>query len=388
MASIMGFFRKDPCKDAYVLGRQLGMGSFATVRRGTCKRDGSSWAIKIIKKRALTSADKAFLQKEVDVMEKLSKMAHPNIVELREVFDGSSNFYMVMELCSGGEVFDRIVEQEYYTESQAKKAVRMIASALDTCHKMGIVHRDLKPENLLYASEKSDVIKLADFGLSNILSPDRMLATACGTPGYVAPEVLMHTGYGSEVDMWSLGVITYILLCGCPPFYDENQARLFSKIKRGEFSFPSPFWDQVSIPAKELIDSMLIINPKKRATARDVMDHPWLASSEQPKEKDAKEAELVGFQTNMVLYNARRKFKAGLMTLQSVTYLHRKSQSRVTPGPTIEPITEAAGDVSPAPPRKPDPAGSEAKDQGAPPAPAAAKDGGTAHKAPPAPDQQ
>lgn len=284
------------------------------------------WAVKIIRKSAMAAEDKGSLEREVDIMERLSKLNHPNIVILREVFDATDNFYMVMELCTGGEVFDRIVEKEKYTEAEARVAVAQVAEGLRVCHSIGIVHRDLKPENLLYTSPDSDQIKLADFGLADILSPESALETACGTPGYVAPEILRGSGYGKEVDMWSLGVITYILLCGYPPFYDENQNKLFKKIRKGDFTFPPPIWNAVSEHAKHFVKSLLTVVPGQRLSAERVLKEPWILkpSSDEPI--------LVGFQENLARYNAKRKFKAGVMKMQAINMLMGTSTTNANVG--------------------------------------------------------
>ena len=161
----------------------------------------------------------------------LRSLKHPHIVELREVFDTKKTFYMVMELMSGGELFERIVSKSKYSEREASDVARKIASALKFCHDQNVVHRDLKPENLLYTdTTEAAEIKIADFGFAKLIAADKVMATACGTPGYVAPEVLNNEPYTSKVDMWSLGVIIYILLCGFPPFYDENNAALFKQV--------------------------------------------------------------------------------------------------------------------------------------------------------------
>jgi serine/threonine protein kinase len=159
-------------------------------------------------------------------------LKHPHIVELREVFDTKKTFYMVMEFMSGGELFERIVSKSKYSEREASDVTKKIASALKFCHDKNVVHRDLKPENLLYTdhTEAAD-IKIADFGFAKLIASDKVMATACGTPGYVAPEVLNNEPYTSKVDTWSLGVIIYILLCGFPPFYDENNAALFQQVR-------------------------------------------------------------------------------------------------------------------------------------------------------------
>ena len=193
---------------------------------------------------------------------------------------------MVMELCVGGEMFDRIVKKSMYTEDEARKCVAQMADALEYCHGQGIVHRDIKPENLLYARPDPDeTVKIADFGLAHLLKKDEHLKTACGTPGYVAPEVLTGEGYGTEVDMWSIGVVVYILLCGYPPFYDDSTAILFNMIKKGEYDFNPQYWDAVSDSAKDFISQLLCVDPTARLSASGVKEvraeqgvyTPWLA---------------------------------------------------------------------------------------------------------------
>ena len=172
-----------------------------------------------------------------------------------------------MEKCIGGELFDRIVEKDHYSESEAANALLPVIDAIKYCHSMGIVHRDLKPENLLYTSpDNSAIIKVTDFGLARFYDDD-VMTTACGTPGYVAPEILLGKGYGLEVDYWSIGVILYIILCGFPPFYEESNQALFETIKAGSFEFPSPFWDDISDMAKDLVTNCLKVNPSERFNA-------------------------------------------------------------------------------------------------------------------------
>jgi len=196
---------------------------------------------------------------------------------LKEVFETDEFLYIVTELVTGGELFDRIVSKGSYTEKDAAALVVKFLEALDYIHDKGIVHRDLKPENLLLKSKNSDTdVKLADFGLSKILGSDVMMQTACGTPGYVAPEILQARGYGKEVDLWSVGVITYILICGFPPFYNENIPLLFESIMKAEFEYPNEYWAHVSDDAIEFIDSLLVVDPRKRLSAKQALTHPWL----------------------------------------------------------------------------------------------------------------
>ncbi|KAK7078576.1 Calcium/calmodulin-dependent protein kinase type 1, partial [Halocaridina rubra] len=180
---------------------------------------------------------------------------------------------------TGGELFDRIVEKGSYTEKDASDLIRQVLEAVDYMHDQGVVHRDLKPENLLYYSPDEDSkIMISDFGLSK-MEDSGIMATACGTPGYVAPEVLAQKPYGKAVDVWSIGVIAYILLCGYPPFYDENDANLFAQILKGEFEFDSPYWDEISDSAKDFIRQLMCVDVEKRYTCKQSLGHPWISGN-------------------------------------------------------------------------------------------------------------
>jgi calcium/calmodulin-dependent protein kinase I len=316
MERLKNAFSRDPCQKYYNLTRTLGQGSFATVKLATCKQQNTKWAVKIIKKSSLSKEDEEALESEVDILRKID---HPNIVKLREVFDCNNNFYMVMELCTGGELFDRIVLKEHYTEKEARECLTSIVSAVKYCHDHDIVHRDLKPENLLYSDfdDEKAVVKLADFGLAQLLNSNSLMTSACGTPGYVAPEILEAKPYGKEVDMWSVGVIAYILLCGFPPFYDESNSKLFKAIKSGVYQYPSPFWDEVSSEAKDLVDHLLVLDTSARFTADQALNHPWM------KGEGLNSGNLQHFQSSLKAYNARRKFKATILTVQMMNRLGR-----------------------------------------------------------------
>ncbi|GMI09643.1 hypothetical protein TrVE_jg9701 [Triparma verrucosa] len=335
-----GQYKTDPCEKFYKFGRTLGKGSFATVKIATCVTDGTTWAIKIIDKKALNDEDREALQVECDTM---MKVDHDNIVRLKEVFDNESKFYMVLEVCAGGELFDRIVEMEHYSEKEACHAFAQMTEAVGHCHKLNIVHRDLKPENLLYEGEMPNMnLKLADFGLAQMLSPMKHLHTACGTPGYVAPEILKGKDYGKEVDMWSLGVILYILLCGFPPFYEEHTPELFKVIKRGEYDFPSPYWDEVGDSAKDLINKLLVVEPSQRYTAAQVFSHPWMQSENHTKTGGA----LIHFQGNLKRYNAKRKFKGAIEGVMMANMLKRMLQVRrssVVGGDVVDGVKKEIG---------------------------------------------
>ncbi|XP_047737094.1 calcium/calmodulin-dependent protein kinase type 1 isoform X3 [Hyalella azteca] len=263
-------------QDKYILKDLLGTGAFSQVRLAEVRDDPSRMcAIKIIDKKALKGKEDS-LDNEITVLRRLT---HANIVQLLETFEDKLKVYLVMELVTGGELFDRIVEKGSYTEKDAADLIRQVLEAVDYMHEQGVVHRDLKPENLLYYSQDEESkIMISDFGLSK-LEDSGIMATACGTPGYVAPEVLAQKPYGKAVDVWSIGVIAYILLCGYPPFYDENDANLFAQILKGEFEFDSPYWDEISDSAKDFIRQLLCVNVEKRYTCKQSLQHPWISGN-------------------------------------------------------------------------------------------------------------
>ncbi|XP_051164925.1 calcium/calmodulin-dependent protein kinase type 1 isoform X4 [Leptopilina boulardi] len=268
---------KSPSIDEkYTLKELLGTGAFSEVRLAESKeRPGDLYAVKIIDKKALKGKEDS-LENEIKVLRRLT---HPNIVRLLETFEDKHKVYLIMELVTGGELFDRIVEKGSYTEKDASDLIRQVLEAVDYMHEQGVVHRDLKPENLLYYSPDEDSkIMISDFGLSK-MEDSGIMATACGTPGYVAPEVLAQKPYGKAVDVWSIGVISYILLCGYPPFYDENDANLFAQILKGEFEFDSPYWDDISDSAKDFISRLMCVNVEERYTCKQALAHPWISGN-------------------------------------------------------------------------------------------------------------
>lgn len=263
----------------YELLEQLGEGHFAKVRKARDRKTGKEVAVKLISKHQIISDEHQLkaLFSEINIMKNLN---HPHIVRLIDVYETDKHLCLIMELVTGGELFDRIVERGSYTERDASMLMLALMRAVQYLHEKGIAHRDIKPENILYETPSpSATIKLSDFGLSKVLDTKQMMQTCCGTPGYVAPEVLSYKGYGPEVDMWSLGVLLYILLCGFPPFYDENDSALFAQIQSGQYEFISPYWDEISAEAKDLISHLLVVDPKKRYTATQALNHPWFTVS-------------------------------------------------------------------------------------------------------------
>lgn len=279
----------------YTLGRRLGTGNFAKVVSGSCIRDiprcglkaGQQVAIKVMKKpRAgkMSNEKVSMLKSEVDIMRSID---HPNVVKLYEVYESQTKIYLVMDLLTGGELFDRIVGMGKYSEEDARYFTFKLLNAVLYLHDKTICHRDLKPENILLASKDSDAeLKITDFGLSKtIAGVDQALQTRCGTPGYVAPEVLSQEivngelrRYGAACDMWSVGVIVYILLSAAPPFYGKTDAEMNRRIKAGQFKFPEKYWSSISAASKDFITRLLTVDPSRRMTASEALQHEWIVS--------------------------------------------------------------------------------------------------------------
>ncbi|KAJ3448905.1 hypothetical protein M0813_27758 [Anaeramoeba flamelloides] len=265
--------QKKPIEKYYELGEVLGQGTFSTVKKAIDKRTGLPWAIKILPKSGLNENFK-LVENEIEI---LSTVDHPNVIRMHEIFETTDKIYIVMEIVTGGELFDRIERLDHLTEQESAYLIKKILNALKYLHSKGIVHRDLKPENLLLSDNtKYAEIKLTDFGLSKVMSDQDVMKTACGTPIYVAPEILSRKIYGPQVDVWSTGIILYVLLSGCAPFYDENLPVLFNKIKRGKIHFPSQEWENISESAKDLIRKFLIVDPLRRITVEDALNHEWI----------------------------------------------------------------------------------------------------------------
>jgi len=299
-------------EEFYKLGKELGSGGFATVVLGKDKKDGSTWALKKMNMPKYR-ANEAATKKEVEL---LAGLSHPGVVRLREVVITEQHFVIVMELLSGGELFDRIVDRERYSEEDAKIVAKSLLETLAYLHEHAIVHRDLKPENLVFDATGDDAnLKLTDFGFATAFDPRNKLTATCGTPEYVAPEVLNEQPYDTKVDVWSAGVVIYILLCGFPPFYGDNDDELFERICTRRFKFIKPYWDVISDDAKDLVGKMFTLDPKQRPSAREALGHKWFASvqTDQPDLSAALE--------EMRRYNATRKLKKGVLTVMAMNKL-------------------------------------------------------------------
>uniref|UniRef100_A0A6I8RLH9 Calcium/calmodulin-dependent protein kinase IV n=2 Tax=Pipidae TaxID=8352 RepID=A0A6I8RLH9_XENTR len=391
---------KDTLAHYYELESELGRGATSVVYR--CRQKGTQrpYAVKMLKK----TVDKKIVRTEIGVLLRLS---HPNIIKLKEIFETPTEISLVLELVTGGELFDRIVEKGYYSERDAADAVKQILEAVAYLHENGIVHRDLKPENLLYATPAPDApLKIADFGLSKIVDDQVTMKTVCGTPGYCAPEILRGCAYGPEVDMWSVGIITYILftgiiqcdllprkiaslyskdvqysaliktmaygrlilcldscllychwrfasdeciynnlfrLCGFEPFYDERGDQyMFKRILNCDYDFVSPWWDDVSLNAKDLVKKLIVFDPKKRLTTQQALQHPWVTG------KAANFAHMDNAQKKLQEFNARRKLKAAVKAVVASSRLgsagshssHDSNKPSRNPSPVQESVCE------------------------------------------------
>ncbi|XP_074554222.1 calcium/calmodulin-dependent protein kinase type 1D [Halichoeres trimaculatus] len=264
----------DDIKKIFDFKEVLGTGAFSEVVLAQEKLTSRMFAVKCIPKKALKGKESS-IENEIAV---LRKIKHENIVALEDIYESADHLYLIMQLVSGGELFDRIVEKGFYTEKDASTLIRQVLDAVNYLHRMGIVHRDLKPENLLYFNPQDESkIMISDFGLSKMEGSGDVMSTACGTPGYVAPEVLAQKPYSKAVDCWSIGVIAYILLCGYPPFYDENDSKLFEQILKADYEFDAPYWDDISDSAKDFISSLMEKDPVKRFTCDQALRHPWIA---------------------------------------------------------------------------------------------------------------
>ncbi|XP_023686082.1 calcium/calmodulin-dependent protein kinase type II subunit gamma isoform X27 [Paramormyrops kingsleyae] len=300
--------------DEYQLYEELGKGAFSVVRRCVKKSTGQEYAAKIINTKKLSARDHQKLEREARICRLLK---HPNIVRLHDSIAEEGFHYLVFDLVTGGELFEDIVAREYYSEADASQCINQILESVSHIHQHDIVHRDLKPENLLLASKmKGAAVKLADFGLAIEVQGDQQAWFGfAGTPGYLSPEVLRKDPYGKPVDIWACGVILYILLVGYPPFWDEDQHKLYQQIKAGAYDFPSPEWDTVTPEAKNLINQMLTINPAKRITADQALKHPWVCQR-------STVASMMHRQETVEClrkFNARRKLKGAILTTMLVS---------------------------------------------------------------------
>ncbi|KAL3829410.1 hypothetical protein ACJIZ3_018212 [Penstemon smallii] len=297
-------YRTPTLQSLYTLSKKLGQGQFGVTFLCTEKSSGILYACKSIpKKKLICKEDYEDVWREIQIMHHLSE--HPNVVRIKGTYEDALFVHIVMELCAGGELFDRIVQKGHYSEKEAAKLISTIVGVVEACHSLGVMHRDLKPENFLFISADEDAaLKATDFGLSVFYKPDESFCDVVGSPYYVAPEVL-RKHYGPEADVWSAGVILYILLSGVPPFWAETEMGIFRQILRGKLDFDSEPWPGISDVAKDLIRKMLDRNPKTRLTAHEVLCHPWIVDDTMAPDKPLDSAVL----SRLKQFSAMNKLK-------------------------------------------------------------------------------
>ncbi|KAG9402871.1 hypothetical protein AC1031_006414 [Aphanomyces cochlioides] len=307
-------------EDTYAMSNEdiLGKGASATVYVATHRRTRKRVAVKCFTKANMRESEVQELFEEVGI---LKQMKHQHVLELFDFFHEPTHYYIVTDLLEGGELFERIVEKEFYSEKEARDLIKILLEAIQYMHNLNIVHRDLKPENILLRSMSDDTsIKICDFGFAKY-DVDRKLKEKCGSPSYVAPEILTDEYYGREVDIWSAGVITYILLCGYPPFQGATDAELLKHVQSGKFEFDAPYWDDVSDLAKSFVASMLVLDPLQRPSADELLQHQWITGN-------VSSAPLKTVVQELKRFNARRKFKAAVKTVQATVSLLGRTRTR------------------------------------------------------------
>ncbi|XP_073005084.1 calcium-dependent protein kinase 19-like [Typha latifolia] len=291
-------------RSSYTLGKELGRGQFGITYLCVEISTGKQYACKSISKRKLINKnDREDIKREIQIMQHLTGQA--NIVEFKGAYEDKQSVHLVMELCAGGELFDRIIEKGHYSERAAASICRAIVKVVNICHFMGVMHRDLKPENFLLATkDEGAMLKATDFGLSVFIDEGKVYRDIVGSAYYVAPEVLRRN-YGKEIDVWSAGIILYILLSGVPPFWAETEKGIFDAILQGDIDFESAPWNSISYSAKDLVRRMLTQDPKKRITSAEVLEHPWLREGGDASDKPIDSAVL----SRMKQFRAMNKLK-------------------------------------------------------------------------------
>ncbi|KAJ0036342.1 hypothetical protein NQD34_005019 [Periophthalmus magnuspinnatus] len=321
-------------QEVFEFMEELGSGAFSEVYMVKEKKTGKTFAMKCVKKKQKRDLN---LENEIAV---LRRIQHENVVGMEDLYESHTHYYLIMQLVSGGELFDRILDRGVYSEKDASKVIQQVLQAVGYLHQSGVVHRDLKPENILYYSQDEDSkIMISDFGLSKMVD-NGIMSTACGTPGYVAPEVLAQKPYSKAVDCWSIGVITYILLCGYPPFYEETESRLFSKIMKAQYEFDSPFWDDISESAKDFIRNMMQKNPSMRFTTEQALRHPWIIGKT-ARSQDIYYSVSVQIQKNFAKSKWKQAFNAAVAInhMKKLQLAHMGATPRPTSVPNIK-VTE------------------------------------------------
>jgi len=293
-------------RDHYRIGKMLGSGAFGEVRVCVHRESGAQRAVKVLRKSHMDDDEKKMLFNEIN---NLKDLDHPNILKMYEFFEDEKRYYIVTDICKGGELFDEIVARGKFSEQDASMLVKQVLSCINYCHSNKIVHRDLKPENILLEQNKEfDQIKIIDFGTSLVFDENKKLDEKLGTPYYIAPEVLAKN-YGPKCDIWSCGVITYIVLSGIPPFNGASDQEIMKKVKLGKFSFQDAVWSQVSDEAKDFITQLLTKDQDKRPSAEEALQHPWIQKVNELQKSNLNQDVALGALKNLQNFNAQSKLK-------------------------------------------------------------------------------
>ncbi len=300
---------KDDIFEDYTIIEEIGEGGCAKVYLAQKKDDMSEVAVKMIDKINVSDKEMSYIQNEILIMNNID---HPNVIKMLDCYETSENYFIVLEYMRGGELFERIIDKDHFSEQEAADVLKTLVDAINYCHSKGIIHRDLKPENILYESEEEEsLLKIADFGVSKIVNNSNdLLSTVIGSGNYVAPEVLKGFKYTSKCDIYALGNIFYIILCGYPPFEENEKAK--SKI-----NFPSPDWDDISGEAKDLIEKMMMLDPKKRASLKEMYEHEFFQKSDFSKKR-------LDIQKKLNNYLKRRKLKATQFAVYYLSMMKKK----------------------------------------------------------------
>jgi len=322
---------------SWELGEVLGEGGYSIVKLATNKETNQKAAVKIVRRVGISKEDEESLLEEVRILKSIN---HPNITSVFDFFEEKKHFYVVMELLEGGELFDRIVKKSCYNEKEARDLVFLLLNTIKHLHDKNIIHRDLKPENLLLKENDNDSdIKLADFGFATVVDGENIISQ-CGTPGYIAPDILKNEPYGKPVDMWSFGVILYILLGGYPPFHHDDTREMYKMIAKAEYKFHPDYWNGVSEEAKNMISSLLCLDTKKRLTVDQALSHKWMNKSVTDLEATNLEANLAQLRK----YQATRKLKKvtrSLITIQRMKNLVKGAKKAAAESDREETAAEA-----------------------------------------------